>query len=239
MKKELVNSTLLRLQALGFEANHRNVADMWRVREGQPVIPRLAKTALGASLRHGSGQKVAYKLLARQFGVKGEILGVGGEQLVMGQDATVTKLVLGSLILDSEETEAYAQKLEAENLQMAAGLGRHWLDTRFDVVYGKDDTSVVIGTQERLRDVHFYSQAQQISASPASAELAHMALELHAEVGLLPDTRGDRNIINRVGELCFIDTIPVTPERQSETDPTTGISIGSAIIRELERWQAA
>lgn len=123
-----------KLVSISAEARQRSTADMWRVRDQQPLAQRIGKTALGFILHSESIRNKAVKRVAKFVGGD-SVLGHGVEQVVVasGNDAVV-KLLIHTISQDRLEVETKAKQLVEQAGVCKEYLADYWLNTQFEPV---------------------------------------------------------------------------------------------------------
>jgi hypothetical protein len=230
----------LHARAVSFsaEARGRSTLDIWRVRKGQPILPRMARTAIGCVLQSEKVRDTLTAHVARSIGGTA-VLGQGSEQLVVEDGESVLKLLVHSISSDRDLVEAKAEQLQTDANHCQAYLGDYWLPTVFECVQlvGKQKFAVV-GHQPRLESRHLFSSAADIAPGEETRDIAHRIVSLYEHKGLYPDLIGAKNIASRfdTGALCQVDTISVNEQAQAVVPFGSVEPVGVLISKQLEAW---
>jgi hypothetical protein len=228
-----------KLVSISAEARQRSTADMWRVRDQQPLAQRIGKTALGFILHSESIRNKAVKRVAKFVGGD-SVLGHGVEQVVVasGNDAVI-KLLIHTISQDRLEVETKAKQLIEQAGVCKDYLADYWLNTQFEPVDLGNNRSAVVARQQRLVDPLLFPSAKDVEVGHDTYDFARRALNLHAVSGLYPDILGVNNLARTqpFGRLCLIDTIPVVPEVQEKVSHGEVKSVGELICDRLAIWE--
>lgn len=234
-----IENYLGKVVSMSAEARERSAADMWRFRAGRPLLGRIGRTGLGAVLQSERIRNLAISQTARMLG-NSTVLGHGREQIVMKDgDYGVVKLLIHTINQDGSSVEAAAHKLQDQANLCHEYLDDYWLQTTFEAAQLTRNRSAIVARQRILDNPKLYPSAVAIEPTIETRDLAYRISNLHSVSGLYPDILGANNIAREYDDtkLCFVDTIPVSPESQSIVSQGEVLTNGELIRDHLVRWE--
>ncbi len=232
-----IDALQIRVTALSAEAKRRPTREMWRVRNNQPLIPRIGKTMLGSALRNERVRAFALSKVTESFGMS--VIGHGAEQIVMVDGADVVKLLFNTIHQDEARVFDQAERLQVDANICQSYLQDYWLSTSFEsVALEGRNRFAVVARQERLVNPHLFESASEVEDSAQRRLIAEGITLLYEDTGMLPDLLGPGNIASRAhtGVLCQIDTIPVSEEVLAGVSNGQHLTIGELMQQQVAYW---
>jgi hypothetical protein len=173
-----------------------------------------------------------------------ELLAAGGQQLVYASGGDVVKVVMSSLSLDKERSEAVTMEYQ-ENYEAAKPhLGERMTDTEFDLRRFRGGLFAAIAIQPRLQPTKEFIDVNELiffrDDEAYTGELQGLLdglTSLYSATSLQMDLNGPKNIfLTDTAEgphTEIVDTIVVSPEMQRIPDLNAGMITGETIRRKM------
>ncbi len=221
----------LYLKLLESEARQLSLRESLKMRQHQPVLERVAKTAVARTVGCSCVQTVASKYVAKYSNnlIRGHgslrYLGSGWEQVVFEDSLSdeVVKLLLrsGHISLKKRDADVVAEELVDIDRQCAEVAPSIWLPSQMSTVEVGSKKKIIL-RQPRMRSAlprgtYSLDIMKDNAISPElKRRFAQGVLNIIEKVGVVPDLAGPDNVM--YGDhpgldegIVIVDTIPLVP----------------------------
>ena len=173
-----------------------------------------------------------------------ELVNCGHENIIYSSDTESIKVNIRTFSTDLEAVKVTRRRSESDYKLCRGFLGRHMLETRYDVVEFMNGYAVECrqSNLNSLREFSGVAELLEVAATTGmNTELWNFytaIAHLHSETGYYPDILGDGNIAlvedaEGQQQLVILDSQTASPETQETFVPNKDIRVGEAIKRQM------